>query len=243
MNNDVDLAKLIEVTAAGVSAITGIFSVVVKYFENIEAPKKRVLITCSITLFLISICIAVAAYSFLARQFDPKETANNPISREDSKIVSDSEIPDGSNSDFVIEAQVRLADSEDKSWHKSVDAKVGDKVEFLIGYYNNSQFTQGEVAIRDYLPKNLKYIDGSTVLRNSNHISGVTMNSNKITDGGIWIGSYGAGANAYVTFTAEVVDNSLAYGKNSLINYAQGGVGDTVIEDSATVRVVYEDKN
>lgn len=139
--------------------------------------------------------------------------------------------------DFTIEKEVRLADSEDKSWHKAVEAKVGDKVEFLIGYYNDSKFTQGEVAIRDYLPKNLKYVEGSTVLRNSNHVSGVTMNSNNIANGGIRIGSYGAGANAYVTFTAEVVDNSLECGANSLINYAQGGVGSTVKEDHATVHV------
>lgn len=140
--------------------------------------------------------------------------------------------------DFTIENEVRLADSEDKNWYKSVDAKVGDKVEFLIGYYNNSKSTQSEVAIRDYLPKNLKYIEGSTVLRNSNHVSGVTMDSNKITDGGIQIGSYGPGANAYVMFTAEVVDKNLADGANSLVNYIQGGVGYTTIEDHATVHVM-----
>lgn len=140
--------------------------------------------------------------------------------------------------DFTIEKEVRLADSEDKTWHKAVEAKVGDTVEFLIGYYNNSDLSQADVAIRDYLPKNLEYIEGSTVLRNSNHINGVIMNSNKLTDGGIMIGSYGKGANAYITFKAKVVDNGLACGTNSLVNWAQGGVGSTVKEDHATVRVV-----
>lgn len=141
--------------------------------------------------------------------------------------------------DFTIEKEVRLVDSEDRSWHKSVDAKVGDKVEFLIGYYNTSDLAQTDVAIRDYLPNNLKYIEGSTKLKNSNHPDGVNMNSDALTDGGIRIGSYGPGANAYIMFTAEVIDKSLADGANSLVNYVQGGVGDTVIEDSATIRVVY----
>lgn len=142
--------------------------------------------------------------------------------------------------DFTIEKEVRLVDSEDRSWKKAVEAKVGDKVEFLIGYYNDSHLLQNEVAVRDLLPKNLKLVEGTTVLRNSNHVNGVTMISNKIADGGIRIGSYGAGANAYVTFVAEVVDNSLACGPNSLVNYAQGGVGSTIKEDHATVHVTKE---
>lgn len=141
--------------------------------------------------------------------------------------------------DYVIENEVRLSDSKDKTWHKAVEAKVGDKVEFLIGYYNTSGFTQTDVAIRDYLPNNLKYIEGSTKLRNSNHPDGVTMNSNALTDGGIKIGSYGSGANAYVMFTAKVVDKNLSDGTDSLVNYALGGAGNIMIEDSAIVHVVY----
>lgn len=140
--------------------------------------------------------------------------------------------------DFTIENEVRLADSIDKSWHKAVEAKVGDKVEFLIGYYNTSDFTQTNVAVRDYLPNNLKYIEGSIKLKNSNHPNGVSILEDNLVENGIIIGSYGPGANAYVMFTAEVVDKNLADGANSLVNYIHGGVGYITIEDSATVHVM-----
>lgn len=162
---------------------------------------------------------------------------------EDETVSESTDNNDAFVADYTIEAQVRLADSEDKTWYKAVEAQVGDKLELLIGYYNTSGFTQTDVAIRDYLPKNLRYIDGTTILYNSNHVSGVTMNSNAIADGGVGIGSYGKGANAYIVFTAEVVDNSLVSGENVLVNNAQGGVGDTMVEDHAIIHITYEGEN
>lgn len=145
--------------------------------------------------------------------------------------------------DFTVEKKVRLAGDTDKTWKESVEAKVGDKVEFQIQYKNTSDATQEGVVIKDVLPSNLRYVAGSTKLKNSTY-----PNVLNITDGDpsdilntINIGNYAAGANAKIMFTAEVVDENLACGSNTLINWAQVRVGDTVNQDNASV-LVYNDK-
>ncbi len=142
--------------------------------------------------------------------------------------------------DFFVEKEVRLHDSEDKSWHKAVEAKVGDKVDFLLTYRNTSEFVQNNVVLKDILPTNLKYVKGSTFIKNSNYPNGLTIAEDNLVDNGIKIGHYGPNAAAYVRLTAEVVDNSLACGANSLNNWVHAGVGYTNKQDSATVHVMKE---
>lgn len=139
--------------------------------------------------------------------------------------------------EYTVDKKVRLADSEDRTWKESVDAKIGDKVEFRIGYKNTSDKQQDGVTIKDILPSNLKYVDGTTVLKNSTHPNGATAAHDYLVKEGTKIGSYGPGANAYVYFTAEVVDENLACGDNTLINWAQAGVGQKTIQDNASVKL------
>lgn len=137
--------------------------------------------------------------------------------------------------DFTVEQQVRKVGDTDQTWKKSVEAKVGDKVEFRIQYKNTSNFKQENVAIKDTLPDNLCYISGSTYIKNANHPNYDRINEDYLIDPGIKIGKYSKGANAYIKFTAEVVDNNLGYGHNVLINWAQAGVGDTTRRAGASV--------
>lgn len=44
--------------------------------------------------------------------------------------------------EFAVETKVRLADNEDETWQDTVEAKVGDKVEFQIQYKNTSNYMQ-----------------------------------------------------------------------------------------------------
>ncbi|MCI9379114.1 MAG: DUF11 domain-containing protein [Eubacterium sp.] len=144
--------------------------------------------------------------------------------------------------EYTIEQKVRLVDSEDCTWKESVDAKVGDKVEFRIGYENTSDKSQTDVAIKDILPSNLKYVAGSSVIKNSNHPNGAKIVQDSIVTNGIRIGSYGPGANAYIYFTAEVVDEDLKIGANTLTNWSQAGVGLKTIQSYATVEILKESK-
>ena len=135
---------------------------------------------------------------------------------------------------YRIEQKVRLAGTTE--WKTSVDAKVGDKVEFQVQYKNtsNDAITHRDVTIKDILPKNMQYVKGTTKLFNSNHPNGMNILSDTITDYGINIGHYDKGANAYVRFTAEVVDKSLQCGSNTLVNWIQGSVGKVTLQDYAT---------
>lgn len=142
--------------------------------------------------------------------------------------------------EFTITKKVRLADSEDKTWKTSVDAKVGDRVEFQIQYKNTSSESHRNVMIRDVLPTNLKYVDNTTMIINTKYPSGAKIVENSIATNGLNIGHYAAGANAYIRFTAEVVDNNLACGSNTLVNWAQGQAGSNesnrpILQDYATV--------
>lgn len=141
--------------------------------------------------------------------------------------------------DFTVEKKVRIVGDTDKTWKESVDAKVGDKVEFQIQYKNTSNYTQEGVAIKDVLPANLRYVDGTAKLYNVLYPNGATFTEGTLVTTGVKIGSYTAGSNAFIRFTAEVVDDddSLKCGTNTLYNWGQAGVGNTVIQDDAQVKV------
>jgi len=141
--------------------------------------------------------------------------------------------------DFTIEKQVRISGDTDKTWKETVEAKVGDKVEFQLTYKNTSDKQQNNVKIRDVLPKNLRYVENSTKLKNSTYPNGANIVDGKPSDilQGINIGNYAPGANAKIMFTAEVVDNDLACGSNTLVNWGQACVGDTTIQDYARVHL------
>lgn len=140
--------------------------------------------------------------------------------------------------EFTVAAQARMADNDDKTWLDSVDAKIGDKVEFRIGYRNTSDRQQDGVAIKDILPTNLKYVDNTMSLKNGNHKNELTItNDDDLFANGLRIGNYGKDTSAYIYFTAEVVDEDLEQGTNILTSWAQAGVGDATIQDSVEIRV------
>lgn len=140
---------------------------------------------------------------------------------------------DGYN--FLTENKVRMNDT--KEWSKTVEAKVGDKVDFQIQYKNTSNQRQADVIVKDTLPSNLRYVPGTIKIKNGSHPKGDTVDGDALVTGGLKVGSYGKNSNVYLMFTTEVVDEDLAEGTNTLVNWAQAMVGDTVGQDSARVVV------
>ena len=124
-----------------------------------------------------------------------------------------------------------------KTWSESVEAKVGDEVEYQIEYVNLLSDTVKDVMIRDILPNNVEYVQDSTYLYNSNHQNGIKLSENTLTTTGINIGNHDAKANSYIRFTGKVVDKSLACGKNQLVNWANSTVNGAVAKDDASVMV------
>lgn len=141
--------------------------------------------------------------------------------------------------EYTVAQKVRLAGSGD-DWEDAIEAKVGDKVEFRIAYENTSDKQQDGVAIKDILPANLKYVDNTMSLKNGNHRNGLTItNGDGLFSNGLRIGNYSSNSNALLYFTAEVVDENLEVGANTLTNWSQAGVGLKTIQDHASV-IVYK---
>lgn len=129
----------------------------------------------------------------------------------------------------------------EKKWTDVVQASVGDEIEFQIEYRNLQKDTVDNVMIRDVLPTNIQYIEGTTYLFNSNYEDGVLLEDDTVTTSGINIGSYSAKGNAYVRFTGKVVDVNLAAGDNQLVNWANVTVTDTVYKDDVSVMINISD--
>ena len=129
-----------------------------------------------------------------------------------------------------------------KTWSESVEAKVGDEVEYQIEYKNLFADQVKNVMIRDILPTNVEYVADSTYLFNESHQNGVLLKDNTVTTSGINIGTYNAKGNAYVRFTGKVVDKTMACGNNQLVNWASATVNGSVYKDDASVFVTKDDE-
>lgn len=138
---------------------------------------------------------------------------------------------------YVVDKRVRLHGSE--NWVESVNAKVGDLVDFVIKYQNTTENAVSDVMIRDVLPENME-LASEVILKNGTNPNGLTLKGD--INKGINIGGYAVDATAYVTFTAKVVDKTMICGKNILRNWGQIGVGSVTRQDDADVVVQKECK-
>ncbi|MCL2869873.1 DUF11 domain-containing protein [Candidatus Saccharibacteria bacterium] len=118
---------------------------------------------------------------------------------------------------FSINKQVRLVGQT--AWQKSVTAKPGDQVQYMLTYSNTGTTVQSNVVLKDTLPQGVTYVAGSSKLKNSNYPDGTTVSDNVVTSG-INIGNYGSGGVAYLMFTGQVAANDAlaTCGVNTLTN-------------------------
>lgn len=137
--------------------------------------------------------------------------------------------------EFAAEVKVRKEGGGKDGWKESINAQVGDKVEFCIDYKNMDAKTnddnkiQNNVTVSDALPSSLKYVLGTAkIYDDSTDGEWITLTSgDNIATHGVDIGCYSGGSNASIAFTAQVVDSDLKYGKNTLVNWGQANVGST----------------
>ena len=150
-----------------------------------------------------------------------------------SKIVHIKVRPVFTDANFSVQKEVRKVG--DEKWGESVNAKVGDKVEYRIHFKNTTEGHIENAVFKDILPSNLKIVS-EVKLYNSNNKNGLVKTGDIVKDG-INIGGYKVNGDAWIYFTAEVVDNNLICGKNTLRNWGQIGVGKITLQDSADVVV------
>ncbi len=122
-------------------------------------------------------------------------------------------------------------------WTKSYAAQPGETVDYLIQYKNTGTTQQNNVVIKDQLPAGESYIAGTSILGNSLTPTGAKISDNVTTASGVNIGSYAAGANGWVIFSAKVADNDAlpTCGPNTLVNKATAETDSGSQSDTADV--------
>lgn len=122
--------------------------------------------------------------------------------------------------DFLIQKTVRINGIEDKTFKENISVNPGDKIDYQI-YFKNTGGTQlTDVIIKDTLPAGVIYTNDTTYVYNSGN--GLHKVNDGITSAGINIGGYLPGGDAYIKFSAQVVENSklILCGNNNLVNSA-----------------------
>lgn len=138
---------------------------------------------------------------------------------------------------YTVQASVRFAGTTGKNWTDNLEVEIGDELEYQIVYKNTDNINQYNVMLRDVLPNNVEYIPSSTKFWNGTYDGATATTDNLVNEKGINIGNYAPGANAIVRFRVKVVDKNLADGSNTVVNWAQGSVGNTALQDYANVHL------
>ncbi len=130
----------------------------------------------------------------------------------------------------------------ENKWVNDYKAQPGETVDYLLEYKNVGTVQQDNVILRDILPANMTYVNGSTILGNANAPSGNKVSDN-VTKDGINAGSYLPGGNAWITFSAKVAEkDALPCGTTKLVNKVHTTTGGYYKEDDANVTVDKECK-
>ena len=192
--------------------------------------RKR-LYAVGIVTILTMICIVACSNnnkSFSSESTSRSGAKTETVSTGEEKHLSAEEL------DRIIEAQITQEDRDavikmehrvrlkgTEEWTKSVDASVGDTLEFSIYYTNVSGVNVENVMLKVSLPDNMEYINGSTILIKKGLLLGARNNEDSILDTGVNIGDFDVNEDACVIYSATVIDKSLAKGLNRLISWSK----------------------
>ncbi len=118
---------------------------------------------------------------------------------------------------FEITKQVSPAGQ--KQYTSSVNANLGDTVDYKVQYHNTGDIEQDNVIIKDTLPAGTTYVPGSTYISNAvTNSEWSKVDSDELVKGGINIGDYAPDGNAYIKYSAKVTDTSLLCGTKTYTN-------------------------
>lgn len=119
----------------------------------------------------------------------------------------------------VVSITKQVREVGESTWKTENTAKAGETMEYLIAIKNEGNTTLKNVVVGDNLPARMSYVSGSTMIANDTYPGGKQLSSDNITKGGIDIGNYAPGANAFVKFRARI-DSNLSAGEWTFKNVA-----------------------
>jgi uncharacterized repeat protein (TIGR01451 family) len=122
-----------------------------------------------------------------------------------------------------VNKYVRHAGQGASDWKTSTTAKPGDDLEYKIRFKNEGNTTLNKVVVGDNLPNYNKYVAGSTKLYSGSHPDGLAISSDNISKGGIDVGNFMSGAEAYVIIKVKL-DPITAYPRCATYDMRNVGV-------------------
>src|ERR1035441_2743585 len=124
--------------------------------------------------------------------------------------------PSSANQVFItMDAKASAVPTTSTCWKTVISAKPGDTIRYLITYENGSTTLQKNVVIRVNLAPRMTLIPNSTYIADESNPNSILYYSNNIATGGIVIGNYDSGANAYVVFAVTIpFPSNLACGRS-----------------------------
>ncbi len=103
----------------------------------------------------------------------------------------------------AVNVFVRHENGDVNDWATDLQAEPGDIVEGLVRYQNSGTTKAEDVMVGVNLPKYARYIEGSTVVVNVNHLNGLPISNDNLTRGGINVGNYSPAAVGLIQFSVE----------------------------------------
>lgn len=131
---------------------------------------------------------------------------------------------------FTFAKDVRLSGTKD--WQDKITVNKGATVEYELSYENTGNTQQDDVVLTDILPAGVTYIPGSTKLYDVASPDGKKM-EDKMANGGLNIGNYTKGSNAFLVFSARIDGEPCSV----LTNTAGVQTDNGNLQDTATVTV------
>lgn len=139
--------------------------------------------------------------------------------------------------DFTVNKQVSKIQSDGKyTWGENATIKTGETVAYQIRFANTGNTQLDNVVLRDLLPKDMKIVPGSTLVKyGSDPTVKPAGNDSIVANGGLNVGSYSVGSGAVLMFKATLDATGATCGK--LTNTAEARVNGMVTTDIADVTV------
>lgn len=110
--------------------------------------------------------------------------------------------------DFTFDTVVAMIGDDEwtESDMKLDNAKIGDTIEILMYFYNDGKEVQKNVVFSAVLPKELRYIDGSSVLHKPSAPDGKPIDDGVASSTGVRIDNLDLNVQAYLSFRARFIE-------------------------------------
>lgn len=107
-------------------------------------------------------------------------------------------------------------------WERSANIGEGDRFDVELHYANHTNSQARNVVVFAYLPEGVEPVAGTTMLHNAN---GTRKVADGINEGGLNIGGYRPGGDAYLKFTAIVTQDFKRVCGTGLVNVSTSLIG------------------